>query len=201
VLGNTGIWTNVNSIVLRWGNATGNTSTIAADQAVFLGTIRTTADGQTEDSTVRRYLSNAWNDAERPMARQEAATSWNYSSGTLQQANTNAANQLDYICCLARAAWASVGVVCASSGSTIRYVNAQIGVDSSVAGSAQIALLASCTVTQYTAVHAYYAGTPGLGRHTLRWLECGGGTDTQTWWGGQITVAGQFGGMVGSVRG
>ena len=42
-----GIWTNKNAIKLRFGSATGNTVSVPANQATYLGTMYATANGQT----------------------------------------------------------------------------------------------------------------------------------------------------------
>jgi hypothetical protein len=44
---------------------------------------------------------------------------------------------------------------------------------------------------------AYYAGTPGVGRHFLTWLEIGWTSGTQTWIGTSLPAT--LSGIVGTV--
>lgn len=62
-----GLLVNTSSMSLRFGSATGNLVTVPAGQATWLGTFRATANGQTEDSAVKRFLANAYNPVPRDM--------------------------------------------------------------------------------------------------------------------------------------
>jgi hypothetical protein len=150
----------------------------------LLGTIRTTTiQGQTEDSRAKRYVSNRYNEVSRPMQVNDPASTWTYSAPRWRQANGNTANQLDYVCCVARPVQAM------ATGCTTSTVDASvatgIGIDAVPAASnAVISQQASVPPTGHsTNSLAYFAGTPGVGRHFLTWLEYGFSSGTQTWLG------------------
>lgn len=181
-LGNTGIQVNTNSIVLRWGSASGNTTTVAANQAVYLGTFRTTADGQFEDSMTKRFLWNAYNQAQREMRRVETTASWNYSTSGFRQANANAANQIE--CVLGQSGGqveAELMMTASSSTATIRPVNCAVALDAVTVTDGAAYISASSTL--FGSVIHKYRGLPTAGYHKLCALESGGGADIQTWYG------------------
>jgi hypothetical protein len=179
-----GVWVNTNSITARFGSASGNTVAVAARQATFVGTGRMTANGQIEDSLVKRFLWNAHNQARRPMLRRDSTVSWTYSTlDTFQQANASTANQLAFVSGLAgvEAEAECLGIV-ANSTSTGRNCAVAIGLDSSTVNASDLNPR-RVVINQTTDLRALWRGFPGLGYHELRWLESGGGTDTQTWLG------------------
>lgn len=90
----------------------------------------------------------------------------------------------------------ALGLV-SSSGATVRACAVGIGLDSSTTPSGLAARVdvSSAAVGNGT---AHYSGFPGLGYHDLRWLELGGGADTQTWQGDNGATAVQSG-IVGEV--
>lgn len=184
-----GVWTNKNSITLRFGNASGNTFAAAANQATYVGTFRATADGQTEDSLVKRFVWNAYNRRPRAMRRVESTTSWNYSTAAYEQANANAANQLDFVRGLDEdAVKAAVGGNAENgTGGAILAENA-IGLDSTtvVATASVIGSFHLVTAARRVSLNAFYEGFPGLGRHFLAWLEKVTASGTTTWYGASI---------------
>lgn len=166
----------------------------------LLGTIRTTTTaGQTEDSIARRFVSNRYKDVARAMQVNDATATWVYSTATWRQANANTGNQLDYVCCVARPIQAVV-VGQVTSGTTVNSA-VGIGVDAIPAASAAVISLSPSVPSSGLSVNmwAYYAGTPGVGRHFITWIEIGSGGGTQTWLG---TVAPWvLCGIVGTVSG
>jgi hypothetical protein len=172
------------SMTLRHGSASGNTVTVPVRQAVLLCTIRMTADGVTEDSKVKRFVSNVFNAIPRPMFLRDATSSWNYSSVTVRQANANTANKLEYVQCLTgRPILVECSAPVASSTSTFRKAEVYVGVDSiTVAGETfRFPILTNWDGARHA--RAVYAGFAALGYHYVAWLEAGAGTDTQTFYG------------------
>lgn len=53
-----GVLVNKYQITLRVGTASGDTVVVAANQATYMGTFRTSADGQTDDSKTKRFVYN-----------------------------------------------------------------------------------------------------------------------------------------------
>ncbi len=49
---------NKQSMTVRFGSSSGNTATVAARQFTIAGGFRASADGLTEDSYAKRYVSN-----------------------------------------------------------------------------------------------------------------------------------------------
>lgn len=102
-----GIWTNAVSITLRFGNASGNTVSVPANQAVYVGTLYATANGQTamqfkpapaaggNNSVLGLY--NAWNRVRLIGRSQESTANWTYNSATVRNANNSASNRVTWI--------------------------------------------------------------------------------------------------------
>ena len=171
---------NKNAITLRNGS---NTYAIAARQALKLGTIFTTAAGQTEDSEANRYVSNEHNTRRRRMVRKEATDSWTYSGGVFQQANANAANLVGYVHTSdERQVEARVFGFSLNSTATPRQTAVGVGIDT-LTNVSTLSQPATPTNAIFGAPRAEYSGAPGLGRHRLLWLELGDITETQTWFG------------------
>lgn len=188
-----GRYTNASEIQLRYGTAVGSLITVGTGEALYVGTIRCTADGQTEDSAAKRFVWNMYNRVSRPMRVLEATNSWNYSTAAWQQANASTANQLAFVRGLdedmvAAEAMASVS----SNGATVRICLVGVGLDSVTAMSGRATRL-DCTSAEVRSGVAKYEGFPGLGYHYLAWLEFGGGADTQTWLGDNGTTNYQTG--------
>lgn len=194
-----GVYVNNATIAaMRFGSASGNTVSVSANRATWLGTIRMSADGQCEDSLAKRFVWNAYNRRPRAMQVLEGTNTWSYSTGTIRQLNNSAANQLAFVRGLNEdAVHASMSVGVISSGATTRYVSAGIGVDSTSAYSGLRGNNA-VTSTQQALAQGHYRGFPGLGYHYIAALECGGGADTQTWVGDNGSTIDQAG-IVGEV--
>jgi hypothetical protein len=194
-----GVWNNKNSITLRIGTAVGDTVSVAAGLATYIGSFRTTADGQTEDSAAKRFVWNCYNRAVRFMKVTDTTDTWTYSTASYRQANGAAGNQIDMLIGLSEDA-VRVQVIgrAVSSTATGRSVAVGIGIDSTTVNSATIFDDATSSSSIGGAPHAHYRGFPGLGRHFLTWLEYGAGTDTQTW-SGDSGVAYIQTGIVGEV--
>lgn len=166
----------------------------------LLGTIRITGTtGQTEDSNTKRYVSNRYNDVPRTMKVNDATATWVYSTATWRQANGSTANQIDYVCCVARPVQAMVQATSyLSVVSSASNAVAGIGVDSVPAASNAIAYYpAALSSGLGFPTGAYYQGVPGVGRHYLTWLEYAspGAGSTVSWQGtiSPVTLSGIFG--------
>lgn len=196
-----GVWVNKNSMTLRFGSSSGNTITVAARQGTFVGSARMTADGQTEDSKVKRFLFNAYNQASRQMQRNQTVLLYNYSTASYRQANADSANQIDVLLGLSGVMVDICALsVATNSTATKRTVFVGIGVDSSTVNSATLATYQQVdnAAIGYSSI-AWYKGTPGLGKHSLVWLEKGAGTDTQTWYGNNSSGGDHNPGLSGTV--
>lgn len=154
----------------------------------LLGTIRTTTSaGTTEDSIARRFISNRYNDVPRTMSVTDPTATWVYSTATWRQANANTANQLDFVCCVARPTWAIVNGCLVSTSSAGAGAAVGVGLDTIPAVSnatlyQQASIPPTITGNSYNPT-ALYIGTPGAGRHFIAWIEYGNSSGTQTWIG------------------
>lgn len=145
----------------------------------------TAGNGQTEDSLTKRYVWNYYNRVRRPMKVKEGTNSWAYSTQSFQQANASTANQLAMVRGLNEdAVDAQVTAAVSTDQAAARAVYVGIGLDSTSALAGDcVNGLQQVTSTAAVSLNASYRGLPGLGLHTLVWLEAGGGADTQTWFG------------------
>lgn len=192
-----GFFVNKNSMTLRFGSASGNTVTAAADQALYVGTFRATADGQASDTKAKRLVFNAYNQSVRSLFITEAASTWNYSTGTWRQTNANTANMVEVIDGLgATAAHVRAHVWGQSSTTTFVTVQTGIGIDSSTVVSG-VSGVGSWNSSLRQSLWCFYDGPPGLGYHQLRWLEVGAGVDTQTWRNNTGIISGLSGWIAG----
>ena len=192
------IRTNKVSMTARFGSATGNTVTVAANQGTYLGSVRMTATGQTEDSAVKRFLWNTYNRVPRKLLRKDTTDNWTYSTAAYQQANASAANQVEALRGLDEdAVELAASSVVINSTATTRTVYAAIGLDSTTVKASDsinsFATIANLTSAGARQISAHYRGAPGLGYHYLAWLEYGGGADTQTWYGDNAATLVQTG--------
>lgn len=196
-----GVLVNKNEMTLRHGNASGNTSTITAREATYLGTIRCTANGQTEDSLAKRFVWNAYNRCPRPMAVLEATNSWNYTTATIRQANDSPANQLDFVLGLQTDAVSAHVAANAANSSVGVELEVLIGLDSTTAMAAGCITGATSSQVANLLVNlsARWRGYPGLGRHFLTWLEYSAATGTTIWLGDNNTPTRLQSGIHGEV--
>lgn len=189
---------------VAWTNGTTRATAITQQDGVdvktgaltnlLLGTLRIVATGQTEDSLVKRYLSNRYNDVSRPMLVNDPAATGTQSVGTAwRQANSNTANQLDYVVCVARPVQAVVcgEMVYVPSGASSVTGASSVGIGIDTVPSATLSFLQTpanvSLMNNGFPSFAYYSGVPGIGRHTILWIEyvqtvtATGGTATATW--------------------
>jgi hypothetical protein len=150
----------------------------------YMGTFFTTSTTATSDAEAGRYLWNYYHRVLRSMKAAESTDSWNYSTITLRQANGSTANQLNFVLGVSEdAVDARVQAEVLNSTATLRTCYVGIGLDSTTVSSAIGAQRAQPGNTAFVPLNAIYRGVPAAGRHYLAWLEIGGGTDTQTWYG------------------
>lgn len=146
----------------------------------YLGSFRTKTASQCNDTVAFRHLWNYYNRVERNMRIADTTDSWSYTTAAFQQANANAANQLDLVIGVSEDAVSATATSLVNI-STAAIIATGIGVDSPTVNSAQIfgAVLINATAIQ--PLHAQYRGYPGVGRHILVWQEYG--SATTTWYG------------------
>jgi hypothetical protein len=180
--------------VLAWASDTTRATALTYQDGVlvksgdatrrYLGTFYTTSATTTADSEANRYLWNYYHRVRRSTKVFEATNSWTYSTTTWRQANANTANQLNFVVGVAEdTVTARVAALVTNSTATERAVITAIGVDSVGSPVGSLPGQMGVTSVSATSLISHYSGVPGIGRHYLSWLEYGGGTDTQTWYG------------------
>ena len=170
----------------------------AARRGLYVGSIRSDGSAQINDTLAKRHVWNAHSRVVRPMKAVETTDSWTYTTGTIRQANAAAANQLDFLVGLSEDAIIAQVQAGLSSNTANHGGQVGIGLDSTTVNSATIhggGLSAVANIA--TQAHASYRDFPGLGRHTLVWLEAGTNAGSTTWYGdvaaGNFANAGQSG--------
>lgn len=163
---------------------------------LYLGSVRTVASGQLNDSMALRHVWNYYNRVVRPMRVLSAVADWTYSTASYRQAGGLATNQLDFVVGVSEdgiRAQVTVDVYSGVSG----VVLVSIGLDSTTtaATGALMARLVTSAGSIPTPLTAFIDTIPAAGRHVLVWLEQGSGAGTQTWEG---TNGGTQAGISGS---
>lgn len=137
----------------------------------YLGTLRGTGSGTTEDSTSKRFIWNNENRVLRHMQVTEATTTWTYNTATWRPANNSSSNALQFVIGLPEVlAKAMVTGFMSNSYGAASNQPFGIGLDSTSTNSAQ----AFGTMNTYSGlpIRAYYYGLPATsGYHYLQWLE------------------------------
>ncbi len=167
----------------------------------YLGTFYTISTTQTADTLVKRYLWNYYNRVVRPMRRLETTGTWNYSSGTIRQANGSALNQLNFVIGVSEDAVSAQISVPATSSAAGDVAEVLIGLDTTSSGGIPEAM--TCTfffpiATYYIPITSSANLFPGTGRHFLSWNETVPvHVGTTTWAGINQGQSGIYGNLLG----
>lgn len=149
----------------------------------FVATIRTTTvSGQTEDSETKRYVYNRYNQVPRSLKRFETATTWNYQTATVRQANANTANQVEIVTGMAENALDLLLTISAEGATRIA---AGIGEDSTTTFTAGGTVFVNSSGASIT---PRLVKVPTIGRHFYSWNEWSTAAGTTTWNGAVATV-------------
>lgn len=188
-----GLLVNKNIVAIRFGSSSGNTVSVSAQRATYLGSFRAVANGQASDTKSKRLLFNAFNRVIRPMKVTDPAASWTYNTNVLRPANNNSAMRLAILNGLSGVyVEASYSIVVGNSteGS---YTTVAIGLNSTVtAGDSQGGT--TFLGTPIRDVRVKYQGYPGLGFHELIALESSNAVGTTTFYStGNNFLVGLFG--------
>lgn len=168
----------------------------------YLGTFYASGANTTEDSLAKRYLWNYYHRVKRPMKVVEATNSWTYSDTAWHQANAAAANQLDYVQGVSEdAIFALVAGDFVDSAGGPGTFAVGIGVDSTSANSALLRWGVLANINANQGCTATYYGFPGVGRHTLVWLESSNSAGATTWYGDNGSADAPQTGIIGEIWG
>lgn len=163
-----------------------------SDDRLFLGTIRTVAAGQTEDSLTRRFVWNCYNRRRVKLRAVEGATSWTYANNVWRSLNNSAANRVEIAAGLSEdLAQIEVAIYAVAHSSLVVQAAVGIGVSSTTSNSADCFGFPISTAfaggrsslrhqpqagyTYYQALETVLTTTP-----TCTWYGTGGGTAAQS---------------------
>lgn len=177
-----GVWTNANSIALRFGSASGDIATIPAGSATCVGSFRATSNGLAEDSVLRRLLSNIYNQVERPMRLSGNGAGHNYSLPAWRQFGADITQQLAFL----NSVPGGLAEARSLEGASSDQVAAQsfisgVGLDQTGNVDYAQAALGFASTTMSVPSHSIYQGYPGVGRHYFARLQRYNGAGTGSW--------------------
>jgi len=182
--------------VVVWTNDSTRATALATQNSVYVQTGDTdslyvctiytdAAGGAVTDSYTLRHVWNYYNRVPSEMRNAtETANSWNYTLVAYQQANANAANQLDLVVGVAEVSVEAMVLASAFNGSANIEVAVGIGYDSTTAAATGLQNnLAQVPVGSMATVQARLRHYPAVGRHVYTWLEHSQASGTTTWIG------------------
>jgi hypothetical protein len=86
------------SSMTGWISNNGGTVSVGAGAGLYLGTIRCTANGQTEDSAAKRFVWNMYNRVLRRMLVRDTTNTWGHNTNNVwRQTRNSATNQLEFV--------------------------------------------------------------------------------------------------------
>lgn len=185
------VWTSSSARATAIARINGRWTKSGDSSRMYVGTFSTAGvSGQTEDSATKRYLYNQYNQKRRPLLKQSADATWNYTTATIQQANASAANQVEVVIGVAESILdltLSASAKNGNSDGSKMLVQVGIGEDSTstfVAGSTGGAGGPTADVIVMIAdMTARLNKTPAVGRHVYSWNEWSQANGTTTWYG------------------
>jgi hypothetical protein len=188
-----GIMTNKNAI----------TNGPGANLGTYVGTIRSDASSQINDSVLLRCVANAYNDVERSLVVIDTTDSWTYTTATWRQVRASSANQFIVVACQApfykMCEFGAQSL--ASGGGANARVAVGVGIDSSSTNSAQtMGGIAPSSAGLYGFISCAYKGYLAPGAHTVYWLEISEAAGTTTWVG-DLGLTYIQSGMTGKIKG
>ena len=191
VAGTGGTWQRVDQStgrVTNLGSQDGVFVKSGTPQRRYLGTIRTfTSPGQSEDSLLRRFVYNEYNQAARPV-RKTGGSQYTYNAGGYRPAANNMANRVEVVI-------GNLGPLMSLNGSA-RVISGGVGAAHGIGydrsnGSDEDL---SPTISTDGSVAFYMAHHPGVGYHYYHWVEDGRGATATTHFPGVLK-----GGIAGTI--
>lgn len=192
-----GIWTNKNSVTTAVHG-----DTISANQGTYLGTIRSTGTGTTQDSVLKRFVWNNFNRVFRKLLVTDTTSTWTYASASFRQVRAQAGNMVEAVVGLTGDVIELFATEYSDSKATT-YGTTGIGVNwSSGASSNDIesvgAYISASTASVQGAPTAHLLSPASLGYSSYTWLECAPGAATTTFYSDASPGAGNgIAGMIG----
>jgi hypothetical protein len=140
----------------------------------YVGTVFIDSGGGavTDSLAGGRHVWNMYNRAARPMQVQEATASWTYATAGWRQVRATTTNQLSMVVGVSEDA-VSASAVLTGEGTSGNFIQTGIGLDSTSSSTTnlQFSKVRHDTLN-YAKTHvAEVLVYPGVGQHTLVWLE------------------------------
>lgn len=155
------------------------------ETSLYVGTIRGSGAGVTEDSVARRFVWNMYNRVGRVLIAQDASTaSWTYTTATVREWNgvaTDGVSRVAFVRGLDDEEITATQRAHTANSTALVARYSGIGLDSSTAFSGQSGTMQPNFTGGQAQATAAYSGNPGIGYHTLRNLEYSNATGTTTW--------------------
>lgn len=156
----------------------------------YVGTIRTTSTTQTEDSALKRFCWNLYNQMPRQLQRLNAGIDgYSYNTAAFRQVNASALEQVEIVVGLAGYSFISLAIGHLVSNGTSNSGLTGIGVGSTTVNSA-----VGGRATSFCGMFAKYDAVPALGYQFYAWLENDLSAVAATWFP-------SYGGIMGNVIG
>lgn len=165
-------WTNDTTRSEAQGTQDGFVVKSSDHTCLNVGTIYASGSNVTEDSKANAYVWNRFVQMPHDLGVVETTDSWSYSTVTWRQARATATNQINYVTGDATTR-AEATVVVSWDGASVSGAAIGIGVDSTTTPSRLRSGAFSPDASNEYALIAHYQGYPGLGKHSLVWLETG----------------------------
>jgi hypothetical protein len=138
---------------------------------LYLGTLRASNTNACADQVTMRYLWNYYNQVPRLLRSVETTASWTYGTNSWRLANNAGSNAVSFVLGQDRPVRAHV-LATADVASGAQYAPG-IGLDRTTANDATLSSVsynANATTVRDTPT-ADYENSPGIGFHTLNWIE------------------------------
>jgi len=200
---------------LVWTNGT-TRATALADQngaivktgdltKLYLGTIYSSGTDTMEDSAAKRLVCNAYNKVDRQLVAVDTANTWSAPGATTwRQANSNTANKVETIACLAGQTTIDLTLIVMHAGGGTDDGALAIGVDSVTSPSCGPGVLPCMFLGNTTTLlvsNLRYTAPVALGYHYFSWMEyTGTAITTRTFYGDNGGGVGAQSGLIGKVR-
>lgn len=194
------VWTNTTTRATGISLQDGRYCLTGDKTRLYLGTYYRTSTTTTEDSVLKRFLWNCYNQQPREMVVADSTASWTYAVvNTWRQARATTSNKVECVMGLSQLVEATVQCNSSTSAAGVNCA-VGIGVNSTTVNSAQLAGGGSSTTFALQNI-SVFASPLAVGYNALNWLEIIGAASTFTFYGPNGTDRTFFkNGIVGVVR-
>lgn len=189
-----GLLVNSSSIVLRFGSASGNTTTVAAGRATYVGAMRASADGTCRMDIVptpvnggtnnKLFLWNYYNRVVMHSINRDLTANWSYTTDTIRQMNNSGSNQIAFVCGEIEDAVAGHLITLSSNSSANIRRRTSIGFNSPTANHTVEVFRTAPAGILISSEVMLQRRPPSRGYNRIIALERSEASGTTTWYGG-----------------